>query len=147
MKKDKMEETIIAALFFVALAVVVAQGIIKYINPGWSKVTEDISQYIYCYMAFFGIGYCVKYGRDLSIKLFPKLVDGKLKGIFTKMYDVVYLVVYGALLVGAVQGIGASIGQYSKAAHLPVVLTYISALIGFALGLFRLGQKVFGKKE
>lgn len=142
---DKLEEHVIAGLFVVATAVVILQAILKYILPDSVKIMEELSQYLYCYMAFMGIGYGMKYGADLSITLFGKLMKGPLKKGFQMFYNLLYVVLYAVLLFGSVQAVLEVAGTTGKASGIPLTFVYFSAVAGFALGLIRWVQKIIRK--
>jgi len=143
--KGRFEEICISVLFVIALLVVTARGVIKYIAPETTGIVDEISQYLYCYMAFLSLGYCVKYGKDLSIKLFPKLMDGN--AYFNIFYTALYAVCYGVMLVVSVKAFLTMGGQATPAAHIPQQIIYLSAVIGFALGLARLIQNIVGDRK
>ncbi|MCD8054673.1 MAG: TRAP transporter small permease subunit [Lachnospiraceae bacterium] len=147
-KADQFEEYAIAILFIAALVVVVFQSVIKYIMPDLALITADLSQYIFCYISFIGIGYGLKYGVDLTVDLFGGLVKGTAVGkVFSVVENILYPVVYAALLVGAVQTMISVSGQVGANIPIPLPAVYFSAVFGFALGLFRWVQKVFFHKN
>ncbi|MCD8010649.1 MAG: TRAP transporter small permease subunit [Lachnospiraceae bacterium] len=150
MKKfiDNFEEYVIGVFFVIATAIVIVQAIGKFFIPSISDVTAEYSQYIYEFIAFFGIGYCVKRGVDLSIDLFGAFIKGTVLEKFCRLFSkVLYGVAYAILLVGAVQAMMAQIGVTAANSGIPMVLPYFAAVGGFALGLIRWGQGLFGKKK
>lgn len=140
-----LEENLITVLLVIATLVVGLQAILKYAAPTAAGITNEISAYIYCYVAFIGLGYSVKYGADMGVKLFAKLLDGPMKGAFQALYKVCYVIVYGIMLVAAFQAVAAVGPELSPVAGIPMPVIYTSAIIGFALALVRLVESLIRK--
>ncbi len=150
MKKfiDNFEEYVIGVFFVICTVIVIVQAIGKFIVPSISNVTAEYSQYVYEFIAFFGIGYCVKKGCDLSIDLFGNLIRGTVLEKFCRLFSkVLYGVTYAILLVGAILAMMAQAGVTAEYSGIPIAPVYLSAVGGFALGLIRWGQGLFGKKK
>lgn len=142
---DKFEEISISVLFVAALLIVTARGVIKYISPETAEAADEISQYLYCYMAFLSLGYCIKFGSDLSIKLFPKFIEKH--RFFHMFYTIIYALCYGIMLIASVKAFLSMGGQVTAVTHIPQRLVYFSTVFGFILGLVRLIGNLLKKKE
>lgn len=141
---DKFEEYAIAVLVIIGTAVVIFQAIIKYLIPDAAKAAEEISQYLYSYLGFFALGYCMKYNCDLTVSLIHY------KGTLQKLLNMVILglcgVIYAVLLFGAVQAFITASGA-GATSGIPLRFVGFSAVLGYAIGLLRMIQKIFQKRN
>ncbi|WP_050622468.1 TRAP transporter small permease [Clostridium phoceensis] len=139
---DKFEEYAIAALVIIGTAVVIFQAIIKYLIPDAAKAAEEISQYLYSYLSFFTLGYCMKYSCDLTVSLIH--YKGRLQKLLNTAILVFCGVIYAILLWGAIQAFITASGAGS-ASGIPLRFVGFSAVLGYTIGLLRMIQKMIQK--
>lgn len=139
---DNAEETLL--LIFLALMVLVMgiQVFMRYVFNNSLTWSEELTRYLFVWSAFISIGYCTKERSSIKLEQLLLMLPNTLAEIIRLTTKVImlffFIYVFQSSLV-VVESTYAS-GQVSSALRLPMYLVQLSAVVGFALAIFRVIQ-------
>lgn len=100
----------------------------------------ELSRYLFVWMVYLGISYCIKERRHLRVTAFVDLLPLRGRKVASVFSDVIFLVYsvlvayYGYLITAE----AISRGQVAPALEISVGVLYASILVGGVLSIFRL---------
>ncbi len=132
----KFEEAVLS-ISILLMAFILIGGVISrtVFNSSWT-FTEEVGIFLNVLVTFFGIGYCAREARHISMSVIYDLTNSKAKKIFGYiiMFFTALIMIYVAYL-----GVGYTISVYNlkrvtAALRIPSWITVLPLPVGFALG-------------
>lgn len=137
----KLEEIILGVMFLVLLGAMVTQVACRYIFLYPTPWAEELSRYLFIWIAYIGGAYTMFYGDHIEINLIDSLIQkfsknpDRVKWLLEKVaivisvgFLIVFLNIYGDFLLRIWK-----LGQYSAAMGINMVLPMSSAYVGSVL--------------
>lgn len=147
---DNFEEKLLSIILWAMVIVMGVQVVARYVFNSSISWSEELLRYLFIWLAFLGMSYCVKKECHMRIDIIEQLVP-KTKKIFGFIGDISFLIFATYMIrpgFTVIEKLKAS-GQISPAAGLPMYIVYSVLLFGFILVVVRILQKnikIFMKK-
>lgn len=139
---DNFEEKLLSIILWAMVIVMGVQVVARYVFNSSLSWSEELLRYLFIWLAFLGMSYCVKKGSHMRIDIIEQLVP-KTKNIFMVIGDVCFLI-FAIYMIGpgftVIEKIKNS-GQISPAAGIPMYIIYSVLLFDFILVVVRILQK------
>ena len=130
-------EEIVLSFSVLIMAFILIGGVISrtVFNSSWT-FTEEVGTALNIVVTFFGIGYCARQARHISMSVVYDLVGLKAKKVITCitslltgiiMFYLTYLAIYYVMSV-------YELGRVTAALRIPMWIIYLSIPLGFLLG-------------
>ncbi|SHI36442.1 TRAP-type C4-dicarboxylate transport system, small permease component [Dethiosulfatibacter aminovorans DSM 17477] len=143
---DKNFEEFILLIFLIVMVVVMGvQVLMRYLFNYSLTWSEELTRYLFVWSSFLSIGYCIKNSTSIKLEQFLGVLPGVLSQVIRLTSKIVMLAFFVFVFMNAVtlvQSTQAS-GQVSSALGFPIYLVQSSAVVGFALAIFRLLQSFY----
>ena len=138
-KVEAIIETIeewVLSVSVIAMSVILVLGVIMRTLNKSLTYTEELGTFTLIIVSFFGIGYCVRKNRHISMTIVFDMVPDKVKKISMIINSFVSMIVMIILFVLSLKYIIAvySMGNVSAALRIPMWIYYLSIPIGFFIG-------------
>lgn len=147
---DNLEETILVILLVLITCIMGLQVFCRYALNNSLTWSEELTRYLFIYMAFISISYATKKWISIKIDQVINLFSNKVYSYLQLVLNIVLTVFYGYMTVHAVnyvmQGIHSQ--QLSPALRIPMWIVQLAPFIGFFLATIRSFQQIVieGKK-
>lgn len=133
---SKLEEFILSTSIIVMALLLIFSVIMRAIFNSSLTFAEEVGQTLMLIVTFFGISYCAKKGRHITMSIIFDMVDNNKKKIF--MY-VIAIFSSAALFLLTYIGIDYTIStmklaRVTPALQIPIYLLYMFVPLGFLLG-------------
>jgi len=141
---DHFEEVILVALMAIMTALIGGQIFMRYVMQASLSWSEELARYCFIWMAYISVSYAVKKDVHISTTAFVTMLPPRgiiMARILSHLIfaGFAFLVVYeGSALVEKLFGFG----QRSSSLGLLMGYVYLAPVVGFALVLFRLAQRI-----
>ncbi|EIE48666.1 C4-dicarboxylate ABC transporter [Salipiger aestuarii] len=141
---DHFEEVILVALMAIMTALIGGQIFMRYVMQASLSWSEELARYCFIWMAYISVSYAVKKDVHISTTAFVTMLPPRgivMARILSHLIfaGFAFLVVYeGIALVEKLFGFG----QRSSSLGLLMGYVYLAPVVGFALVLFRLAQRI-----
>ncbi|WFA10001.1 TRAP transporter small permease [Tissierella sp. Yu-01] len=137
-KIEKIIEIIeewVLSISVIAMSVILVLGVIMRTLNRSLTFTEELGTLTLIVVSFFGIGYCVRKNRHISMTIIFDMVPEKIKKASMIINSVVSCIVMVILFVLSLRYIMAvyKMGNVSAALRIPMWIYYISVPIGFII--------------
>lgn len=139
------EETVMMIMLALLTAIMGYSVIMRYIFNDSLSWAEEISKYLFVWSAFLSTSLCLKRRSSIKIDMLLLALPGNIQRLLLFTGDAIMLVFFSYVLKGAVDvtaGIYES-GQTSPALMLPMYFVFASTVVGFALSIIRLLQRMY----
>jgi len=139
---DNLEEKLLSLILWAIVVIMFIQVIARYIFNSSLTWSEEVSRYLFIWLSFIGMSYCVKKGSHMRIDIieqfFPKLKNGLMViGDVCFLGFTLYMIGPGFTVIQSLK----NSGQTSPAAGIPMYIVYTVLLVDFFLVVVRLLQK------
>ncbi|HOA15481.1 MAG TPA: TRAP transporter small permease [Bacillota bacterium] len=141
---EHIEEYVLGFLLLLLTSVMFLQVMMRYVFGSSLSWAEEFSRYIFVYMTFLTIGYCIKRGSMLRVDIILNWLPKAVRSILELIIQIVTLALFSVLFYHSfrvVKIVGAS-NQLSPAMQVPFAAIYFSTIVGFGLAVLRSIQKV-----
>ncbi|MCJ7856495.1 TRAP transporter small permease [Lachnospiraceae bacterium NSJ-143] len=132
----KIEEAVLSFSILI-MAIILIGGVISrtVFNSSWT-FTEEVGIFLNCVVTFFGIGYCAREARHISMSVVYDLTSSKIKKLFAYIITILtaLIMVYVAYLGFRYTMSVYNLGRVTAALRIPSWITVVCLPIGFALG-------------
>lgn len=130
-------EEIVLSFSVLFMAFILIGGVISRVvfNSSWT-FTEEVGTMLNVTVTFFGIGYCARMARHISMTIVYDLVGNKAKKIMTCIITLITSVVmfYVSYLAFEYMMSVLNLGRTTAALRLPYWITVVPVFLGFLLG-------------
>lgn len=141
---ENLEEFILIILLILITCIMGLQIVCRYIFNNSLSWSEELTRYIFIYMAFISISYCIKkwisIKIDQIINLFSKHVYVWLQLILNCILFIFFIYMTYHSIIYLEQGIES--GQLSPALQIPMWWIQSAPFVGFGLSSFRAFQQI-----
>ncbi|PWA05536.1 TRAP transporter small permease [Pueribacillus theae] len=141
---DKNLEIFFMSFGLLVLVIIMGSQIfMRYVLNASLSWPEEISRYLFIWVAFIGISYAVKIDSHLKIDIVLEFVSRKVQVVFAVIRDLSFLIFSIFMIAGGIDVYDAlaSTMQTSPAMGIPFKFIYLALPVGFALTVFRIIQK------
>ncbi len=141
---EHFEEYAIALLMIAMTLVMFLQIIMRFVLNHALSWPEELSRYMFVYITFLTLGYCVKRNSMLRLDVLQEMLPRAVWNALQLLVRVVSLLLFGIMLISAF-GLELSVaktGRVSAAMGIPYTAIYFSTLLGFALAVVRSVQSM-----
>lgn len=119
--------------------------IMRYVFNDSLSWAEEICRYLFVWSTFLSASLCLRRRSSIKIDMLVLSLPSHLQRIILVVGDVIMLVFFGYMLNG---GIKATVGMFesgqtSPALMLPMYFVFASTVVGFALSIVRLLQRMY----
>ncbi|HCX62926.1 TRAP transporter small permease [Sedimentibacter sp.] len=139
---DNLEEKVLSLILWAMVIVMGFQVVARYIFNSSLTWSEELLRYLFIWLAFIGMSYCVKNGSHMRIDIIEQLVP-KTKKVFAIIGDVFFFIFASYMIrpgFSVIKSLKDS-GQTSPASGIPMYIIYSILLVGFILVIFRIVEK------
>ena len=142
---EHFEEWTLVILLAVISLTLMIQVVMRYIFNASLSWSEEFSRYCFVWSTFLSVSYSIKKGSMLRIDIVIQYLPKSWRKAIDIVMEFIVLGFFAFLLFNSfavVKRIGNS-GQTSPALGLPMIVVYVSLIVGFALTCLRGIQKIF----
>lgn len=141
---DNFEETLLIILLVCITCLMGVQVFCRYILNNSLTWSEELTRYLFIYMCFISISYCIKKWISIKIDQFINLFSNKAYVYLQLILNIILFVFFLYLSVHAYIFLNQSIqsDQLSPALQLPMYYVQFAPLLGFGLATIRSFQQV-----
>ena len=142
---ENFEETVMMILLFLITMIMGYAVIMRYVFNNSLTWAEEICRYLFVYSAMLSVPLCLKRRSSVKIDVIMLQLPPFLQKLLLLAGDTFMLVFFGFMLnasFGVVSAIYRS-GQTSPALLIPMYFIFASAVLGFALAILRLIQRMY----
>ncbi|MDO4467116.1 MAG: TRAP transporter small permease [Bacillota bacterium] len=147
---EYLEETILVVLLILITCIMGLQVFCRYALNNSLTWSEELTRYLFIYMAFISISYCTKKWISIRIDQVINLFSNKVFCYLQLALNVVLTSFYAYMSIHAINYIAQGIHsqQLSPALRIPMWIVQLAPFIGFFLATIRSCQQVVieGKK-
>lgn len=152
---ENLEEVVLIFLLVAITCIMGLQVFCRYILNNSLSWSEELTRFLFIYMCFISISYCIKKSISIRIEQFIQLFSNKVYSILQMIIQGILLIFFILMSIHAwtflLQGIASS--QLSPALQIPMWWIQAAPLIGFILASIRSfqnlwidGEKIFHKQ-
>jgi TRAP-type C4-dicarboxylate transport system permease small subunit len=141
---DHLEEALIVILLAVMSTLIVMQVIMRYVFSASLSWSDEAARYCFVWMTYLGVAYGVKHSAHVNVTAAIDLFPERLHPWF-RMLAICLIGVFASLVVWEGWFLVEKLlrfGQKSSSLGIPMAWVYMAPVVGFALVLVRLGQKL-----
>jgi TRAP-type C4-dicarboxylate transport system permease small subunit len=146
MKKfvDHFEEYVIAVLICGMIVFEAINAFMGAFGAAAHGIPEEFALYCYVWLVFLSAAFCAKKGCDVTVSMLVEKYGVGLQRTLKIINNVINIVLNACLLVGAFGLVArtAEAGTVGKLSGFPMVIVYVSSILGFALCVVRNIQKL-----
>lgn len=142
---DRFEETLMMIMLAVLCLVMGVSVISRYILNDALSWAEEICRYLFVWSAFLSTSLCLRRRSSIKIDMLMVALPFRMQRVLLVVGDLIMLVFFCYMLSGAwsVTVMMYTRSQTSPALLLPMWLVYGAAVVGFALSIVRLLQRIY----
>jgi len=136
-------EQLLMSIFLVFIVCLIGANVfMRYVMKNSLEWSDELARYCFIWAVFIGIGYAIKTDTNIRIDILETVVP-KFKKYLNIFQDVVLFVLFVYMIKPgyAVYLDFLKSPQASPSMSIPMQFIYISLLIGYLLGVFRIVQK------
>ena len=133
---SKIEELFLSFSIILMAAILIAGVLARAVFNSSLTFTEEVGQMLNIIVTFFGIGYCARQARHISMSILYDIVNKTGKKIMMYLISFVTAVIMFFLTylsLKYVMGV-QELGRVTAALRIPMWITYIPIPLGFLLG-------------
>lgn len=133
---NKFEEYVLSAAV-IAMALLLIIGVVmRSVFNNSLTFTEEVSSALLVLVSFFGLGYCARKGRHITMSMVFDAVGNKYKKIFMIVISFVSAIAMGYIGYLALRYVLSvkNLGRVTAALQIPMYIIYSVVPIGFFLG-------------
>lgn len=141
---DNFEEYVIAVLICGMILFEAVNALLGAVGAAAHGLPQELAIYCYVWIAFLASSFCAKKGCDVTVGMLADKYSAGVKRVLNIVCIVLNLFVYACLFIGALGFVAATAaeGSAGKLTGLPLVVVYVSSILGFGLCLVRNVQKL-----
>lgn len=142
---QRLEETLMMIMLTVICVVMGISVVSRYVLNDALSWAEEISRYMFVWSAFLSASLCLKKRSSIKIDMLILALGKHIQRALLILGDIIMIAFFAYMLKGAIT-VTMSIfetNQTSPALLLPMYLVYGSTVVGFALSLIRLLQRLY----
>lgn len=142
---NRFEEVVMMVMLAILSAIMGYSVIMRYIFNNSLSWAEEICKYLFVWSAFLSASLCLKRRSSIKIDMLLLALPPSMQRLLLIVGDIVMLVFFSYMLKAAwavTSGLFRS-GQTSPALELPMYCIYASTVVGFALCIVRLLQRMY----
>ncbi len=141
-----LEPLLLAITFFTMFLLITMQVILRFFDEGFSW-GEEIARYLFVWLCFLGISYSSRNNKHMDIAYLRNALPIKARKCLLIFADLAALVLFGFLLVAAVQTVmrTAEYGDMAITVAISKNFVFASAVVGYILSIFRTIQTMVWK--
>lgn len=143
---DENLEKMLCVVFLALMSIIIVlQVFFRYVLNNSLSWSEELARYLFIWMIYIGISYGVKLDKHICVDaVYTFMPKGIKRGYAIVAYILflifaVSIIYYGILVVG----MQITSGQVSPAMGLPMQYVYVAPVVGMALTVIRLVQKIY----
>lgn len=132
---SKFEEIVLSASV-IGMAILLIVGVfMRTVMNSSLTFSEEVATALLVLVSFFGLGYCARKGRHITMSILFDLVSNKYKKVFMIVISLVSAVAMAYITFLATQYVLStmSLGRVTPALQIPIYLVYSVVPIGFLL--------------
>jgi TRAP-type C4-dicarboxylate transport system permease small subunit len=141
MKKlmDCFEEYAIAVLICAMVLLEAANAMLHVLGSDALGLPQELAIYCYVWIAFLSASFCAKKGCDIAVTMISDRYGKAAQRPLHIVCNVINLALSICLLIGAVGFVAntAAAGTLAQLSQIPMVVVYVSAVVGYALCTLR----------
>ncbi|MEB1807473.1 MAG: TRAP transporter small permease [Bacillaceae bacterium] len=141
---DKHFEMVLISITMCSLIVIMSsQVFMRYVMNASLSWPEEISRYLFIWIAFIGISYATKGDLHLKIDILLEYVSPKIQSMFAVLRDIAIFLFSVIMVIGGIDVYNNLSGtmQTSAALGIPFKYVYLALPVGFGLTALRIIQK------
>ena len=133
---EEIQGIVLTILMVIIMGVQVNARYVFNNSLSWS---EEFARYIFIWLAFISIGYCVNRNSSIKVMIVIQLLPQKLQTAFAYLEDIIVIAFYLFMTKAAWDYLMVSVtsGQVSPAMHIPMWIIQSAPLVGFVLVVIR----------
>ena len=142
------EPILIVILLVLMIGIIFVQVLARLLDISW-PVAEEVARFMFVWAMYLGISYSIRDMRHIRITFFVDKLDGSLKEFVNNCADLIFLL-YSILVVAVgyvVVQRSLELGQIAPATEWPVAVVYASVVVGSALNVWRLVNRIMARKR
>jgi TRAP-type C4-dicarboxylate transport system permease small subunit len=141
---DHIEAYILVFILCMIAFVMLLQIIMRYFFNTPLSWPEELCRYLYIWMCFIGLSFCLHNMSELRVDFLEKMLRGRLQLIFKVLLTAISILFYSYLLTQSISVFTKiyHLGQSSPAAGIPMFLVYMAMPVSFSLTVIRAVQKL-----
>jgi TRAP-type C4-dicarboxylate transport system permease small subunit len=142
---ESFEETIMTICLIMITLVMGYSVIMRYIFNDALSWAEEICRYLFVYSALLSVPLCLRRRSSVKIDIIMLKLPPLLQKLLLLAGDAFMLAFFGYMLNASfgVVGVVYRSGQTSPALLIPMYFIFASAVIGFALAMMRIVQRMY----
>lgn len=132
---SKFEEIVLSASV-IGMAVLLIVGVfMRTVMNSSLTFSEEIATALLVLVSFFGLGYCARKGRHITMSIVFDMVSNKYKKVFMVVISLISALAMGYIALLATQYVASTmkLGRVTPALQIPIYLVYSVVPIGFGL--------------
>ncbi|WP_313524390.1 TRAP transporter small permease [Anaerotignum sp.] len=133
---SKIEELFLSYSIILMAAILICGVFARAVLNSSLTFTEEVGQMLNIIVTFFGIGYCARQARHISMSVVYDLVNKKGKKVMMCIISLVTSLIMFYLTYLSVHYVASvlELGRVTAALRIPMWITYIPIPLGFLLG-------------
>ena len=142
---NRLEETLMMIMLTVICCVMGISVIARYALNDALSWAEEISRYMFIWSSFISVSLCLKKRSSIKIDMLLTALGKPLQRVLLILGDLIMAVFFAYMLNGSISATVSifETNQTSPALLLPMYLVYGSTVVGFALSMIRLAQRLY----
>ncbi|TCU74053.1 TRAP-type C4-dicarboxylate transport system permease small subunit [Tissierella praeacuta] len=133
---SKIEETILSYTVIIMAIMLIVGVFMRAVLNSSLTFTEEIAQALLIVISFFGLEYCARKGRHITMSIVFDMVNNKYKKIFMyiiSLFSSIAMTYFSYLAFKYVLSV-KGLGRVTPALQIPIYLIYSVVPLGFLLG-------------
>ncbi|MBU5255099.1 TRAP transporter small permease [Tissierella praeacuta] len=133
---SKIEETVLSYTVIIMAIMLIVGVFMRAVLNSSLTFTEEIAQALLIVISFFGLEYCARKGRHITMSIVFDMVNNKYKKIFMyiiSLFSSIAMTYFSYLAFKYVLSV-KGLGRVTPALQIPIYLIYSVVPLGFLLG-------------
>lgn len=141
---DYFEEVLLIIFLFLITVIMGIQIVARYAFESSLSWSEEITRFIFIWMGFLSISYCIKKDISVRIRQFVEMFSEKAMCFLNIISAVIQMLFFLYMVPFTYEYVMAAVTsqQTSPACGIPMYIIQFSALLAFALSVLRLMQVI-----
>jgi len=142
---DYFEEVLLVIFLFLITVIMGIQIVARYAFQSSLSWSEEITRFIFIWMGFLSISYCIKKDTSVRIRQFVEMFSEKVMCFLNIVSAVIQSLFFLYMIPIAYKYVMAAVKshQISPACGIPMYMIQFSALLAFVLSVIRLIQLIW----
>lgn len=142
---QRFEETLMMIMLAVICCVMGVSVVTRYVLNNALSWAEEISRYMFVWSAFLSASLCLRRRSSIKIDMLLIVLGKPLQRIIVILGDIIMIAFFIYMLYGGIIVTSSVLetNQTSPALLLPMYVVYAATVVGFALSLARLAQRLY----